>query len=274
MLERWWPTLSTSTPAEEAAIQQTALDRRLRVAGQQCPEVAALQQQHHRGVAGRPSGSPHSATARVRPSGVLMRCSRCAGVLMTGAANGSVLLVVLEVRPSRDVDTVVLGRRECPPMGHMRTVRQASASFKCCRDSCFGLIGRYADVDMGPATPRLGRAEALERHVRVTSVPIDDVFLRSKAPIPEGCEPLGRHASREEIKQSRNIELPGRDASPQPVEYGIFAMKISNCHEGPLVAWACAVSIRQRSDLESLSHPRAEKCRPRVASAGLPVAEP
>jgi transposase len=103
--------------------------------------------------------------------------------------HGSVLLVVLEVRPSRDVETVVLGRRECPPMGHVRTVRQASASFECCRDSCFGLIGRHADVDVGPATPRLGRAEALERHVRVTSVPIDDVFFRSKAPVPEGCGP-------------------------------------------------------------------------------------
>jgi hypothetical protein len=42
---------------------------------------------------------------------------------------------------------------------------------------------------VGPATPRLGRAEALERHVRVTSVPIDDVFFRSKAPVPEGRGP-------------------------------------------------------------------------------------
>ena len=74
-------------------------------------------------------------------------------------------------------------------MGRMRTVRQASASFECCRDSCFGLIGRHADVDVGPATPRLGRVEALERHVRVPSVPIDDVFFRSKAPVPEGCGP-------------------------------------------------------------------------------------
>ena len=71
----------------------------------------------------------------------------------------------------------------------MRTVREASASFECCRDSCFGLIGRHADVDVGPATPRLGRAEALERHVRVPSVPIDDVLFRSKAPVPEGCGP-------------------------------------------------------------------------------------
>ena len=67
------------------------------------------------------------------------------------------VLVVLEVGPSRDIDTVVLGRCECPPMGRMRTVRQASASCEGCRDSCFGLIGRHADVDVGPATPGLGR---------------------------------------------------------------------------------------------------------------------
>ena len=103
----------------------------------------------------------------------------------------SVLPVVLEVRPSRDVDTVVLGRRECPPMGHMRTVRQASASFECCRDSCFGLIGRHADVDVGPATPRLGRVEALERHVRVTSVPIDHVFFGPRLLYPRAAAQNG-----------------------------------------------------------------------------------
>src|SRR5688572_12228218 len=108
--------------------------------------------------------------------------------MLTGR-DGSALFVVLEVRPSRDVDTVVLGRRECPPMGYMRTVREASASCECCRDSCFGLIGRHADVDVNTATPRLGRAEALERHVRVTSVAIDDILLRSKTPVAEGCGP-------------------------------------------------------------------------------------
>ncbi len=115
--------------------------------------------------------------------------SYCRSPRIDGCRHGSVLLVVLEVRPSRDVDTVVLGRREGPPMGHMRTVRQSSASFECCRHSCFRLIGRDADVDMGPATPRLGRAKALERHVRVTSVPIDDVVFRSKAPVPQDCGP-------------------------------------------------------------------------------------
>ena len=63
-------------------------------------------------------------------------------------------------------------------MGHVRTVRQASASFECCRDSCFGLIGRHADVDVGPATPRPRRTEVLERHVRIASVPIDDILVR------------------------------------------------------------------------------------------------
>ncbi len=68
----------------------------------------------------------------------------------------SVLLVVLEVRPRRNVDTVVLGRRERPPMGHMRTVRQASASFECCRDSCFGLIGRQLTSMWVRPRPGLG----------------------------------------------------------------------------------------------------------------------
>ena len=109
-------------------------------------------------------------------------CDRIEGVGQAG-------LVVLEVRPSRDVDTVVFGRCEGPPMGRMRTVRQASAGFECRGDSCFGLIGRHADVDVGPATPRFGRPEALERHVRVASVAIDDVFVRSEAPVPEGRGP-------------------------------------------------------------------------------------
>ena len=81
------------------------------------------------------------------------------------------------------------GDAQCPPIRRMRTVRQASASGDRCRDSCFGLIGRHADVDVGPATPRPRRAEALERHIRVTSVPIDDVFFRSEAPVPEGSGP-------------------------------------------------------------------------------------
>ena len=33
-------------------------------------------------------------------------------------------------------------------MGRMRSVRQSSACFECCRDSCFGLIVRHADVDV------------------------------------------------------------------------------------------------------------------------------
>ena len=129
----------------------------------------------------------------------------------------SVLRVVLEVRPGRDVDTVVLGRRECPPMGHMRTVRQASASFECCRDSCFRLIGRHADVDVGPATPRLGRAEALERHVRVTSVPIDDVFFRSKAPVPEGCGPKRTYVATCILchRNAHDLDLGGVRLDPQ-----------------------------------------------------------
>ncbi len=68
-------------------------------------------------------------------------------------------------------------------------VRESAASFKCCRDPGLGLIGRHADVDMGPAAARPGRAEVLEGHLRVPSVPIDDVFVRSKAPVAEGRGP-------------------------------------------------------------------------------------
>jgi hypothetical protein len=136
-----------------------------------------------------PAGALRPRTPRSACISAPGRSTRASVLPVAACGRGSGLLVVLEVRPSRDVDTVVLGRRECPPMGHMRAVRQASARFECCRDSCFGLIGRHADVDVGPATPRLGRVEALERHVRVPSVPIDDVFFRSKAPVPEGCGP-------------------------------------------------------------------------------------
>ena len=102
-------------------------------------------------------------------------------------------------------------------MGHMRTVRQASASFECCRDSCFGLIGRHAHVDVGPATPRLGRAEALERHVRVTSVPIDDVFFRSKAPVPEGCGPKWTYVAAYILchRNAHDLDLGGVRLDPQ-----------------------------------------------------------
>ena len=80
-------------------------------------------------------------------------------------------------------------------MGHMRIVRHAAASFECCRDSCFGLIGRNAYVDVGPATPRFGRVEALERHVRIASVAIDDVIVRSEASVPKGCGPKRTHVA-------------------------------------------------------------------------------
>jgi hypothetical protein len=102
-------------------------------------------------------------------------------------------------------------------MGRMRTVRQASASFECCRDSCFGLIGRHADVDVGPATPRLGRAEALERHVRVPSVPIDDVFFRSKAPVPEGCGPERTYVAAGILchRNAHDLDLGGVRLDPQ-----------------------------------------------------------
>ena len=99
----------------------------------------------------------------------------------------------------------------------MRIVRQASAGFECCHDSCFGLIGRHADVDVGPATPRLGRAEALERHVRVSSVPIDDVFVRSKAPVPEGGGPERTKVAARILghRNAHDLDLRGVRLDPQ-----------------------------------------------------------
>jgi hypothetical protein len=44
------PDLEHLDAAQQAALQQKALDGRLRVAGQQRPECSALQQQHHRRV--------------------------------------------------------------------------------------------------------------------------------------------------------------------------------------------------------------------------------
>ena len=41
------PDLEHVDPAQQAALQQSALYGRLRVAGEQRPESAALQQQHH-----------------------------------------------------------------------------------------------------------------------------------------------------------------------------------------------------------------------------------
>jgi hypothetical protein len=48
------------------------------------------------------------------------------GLPVAGCGHSSVLLGVLEVRPSRDVDTVVLGRRECPPGGVASAVESAT----------------------------------------------------------------------------------------------------------------------------------------------------
>ncbi len=71
----------------------------------------------------------------------------------------------------------------------MRIVGKPSASCKGGRYASFGLICRDADVDVRPATPRFGWVQALERHVRIAAVPIDDVLIRSEALIPEDGRP-------------------------------------------------------------------------------------
>ena len=53
------------------------------------------------------------------PAGVVAPPACFLAVLPVGADVRDRLLAVLEVRPRRDVDTVVLGRRECPPMRRM-----------------------------------------------------------------------------------------------------------------------------------------------------------
>src|SRR6478609_4336780 len=98
-------------------------------------------------------------------------------------------VVVLEIRPGRDVDTVVLGRGERPPLRRVRLVGQAAACFESRRDSCLSLIRGHADVDVRPAAARLGRVQGLERDVWIASVSIDDVLTRAEAPVPEDGGP-------------------------------------------------------------------------------------
>src|SRR4029078_7978753 len=76
---------------------------------------------------------------------------------------------------------------------------------------------RHADVDVGPATPRLRRAKALERHMWVTPVAIDDVFLRSKAPVPEGCGPKWTHIAACILghRNAHDLDLGGVRLDPQ-----------------------------------------------------------
>ena len=106
----------------------------------------------------------------------------------------------------------------------MRIVRQASAGFECCRDSCFGLIGRNAYVDVGPATPRFGRVEALERHVRIASVAIDDVFVRAKASVPKGCGPKRTHVAARILchRNAHDLDLGGVRLDPQLPSFGRY----------------------------------------------------
>jgi hypothetical protein len=47
------------------------------------------------------------------------------------------------------------------------------------------LIRGHADVDVRATPARLGRVQALERDVWIASVPIDDVFVRAEALVPE-----------------------------------------------------------------------------------------
>ena len=100
-------------------------------------------------------------------------------------------VVVFEIRPGRDVDAVVLGRSERPPLGRVCLIGQASARCESRRESCLRLIRGHADVDVRTAAARLGRVQALERDVWVASVPIDDILTRAQALVPEYGGPEG-----------------------------------------------------------------------------------
>src|SRR4029077_249802 len=94
-------------------------------------------------------------------------------------------VAVFEIRPVRDVDAVVLGRSERPPVGGVRLIGQASARCEGRRDPCVRLIRGHADVDVRTAAARLGWVQALERDVWIASVSIDDVLIRAEALVPE-----------------------------------------------------------------------------------------
>lgn len=60
---------------------------------------------------------------------------------------GSAFVVVLEVRPRRDVDAVIVRRCKRLPLGGLRVVRDPTAHSERGRDPSFGLIGRHTDVE-------------------------------------------------------------------------------------------------------------------------------
>ena len=88
----------------------------------------------------------------------------------------SAFLTVLEVGQRRDVDSVVVGRREHPLSGRVRTVGDPSTRRDRCRDPSLGLVGRDADVDVDSATAGLGWVEVVEPQVWIAPLRIHGVF--------------------------------------------------------------------------------------------------
>src|SRR5438045_2205800 len=97
----------------------------------------------------------------------------------------SLAVAVFEIRPGRDVDAVVLGRSERPPVWRVCPIGQAPARGESRRDSCLRLIRRHADVDVRPAAARLGRVQGLERNVWIAPVSVDNVLAWAEALVPE-----------------------------------------------------------------------------------------
>jgi hypothetical protein len=98
-----------------------------------------------------------------------------------GAADADLPFVILEVRPSRDVHTVVIGRGERPPFRCMGFGNPPAGGNGRLHPR-FCLVGRHTDVDMGAAASPLGRTEFMKPKVGVASVRVDRILLPQAGP--------------------------------------------------------------------------------------------
>src|SRR4051794_30950196 len=85
-------------------------------------------------------------------------CSHAAGV----GSGPSSAVAVLDIGPRGDVDAVVLGRGERPPLRRVGLIGEASAGRESGGDSRLRLVRGHADIDVRPAAAWLGRVQALE----------------------------------------------------------------------------------------------------------------
>jgi hypothetical protein len=136
-------------------------------------------------------------------------------------------------RPGRDVDALVLRRRERPPVRRVCVVGQPSARRERRLDPRRSLIRGHADVDMHPAAARLGRVQALERDVRKLVANNERTAEESSA-----------------VRRSRGAHSPGRDRLPATPR-----TRWSGCRRRPATA-RTPCRLRRRSGR------RTGPCRP------------